>query len=75
MEEESLCWTCMRANARPDPDGCPYHRFGKLCFDAWKIETYTYGDSREIPILIVTKCKLHDEVTQSKRNKRLKKGR
>jgi hypothetical protein len=73
--DESKCWTCMRGNARPDPDGCPYHRLGKLCFDKWRIETKDNGRGGTVDVLVVTECKLYDKVTGQKRHKRLRKGR
>jgi len=48
---ESLCWTCRRAYAKPDPDGCGFHRNGEAVYTQAEVRE-TKGHLR----IIVREC-------------------
>ena len=60
--KSSLCWSCTRARAKPDPIGCAFHRRGhERIFD--EAETYTrsgQGNGYTMEVVIVTKCRFYD---------------
>ncbi|MCK9327741.1 MAG: helix-turn-helix domain-containing protein [Bacteroidales bacterium] len=68
MARESLCWSCRRAYAKPDPDGCGFHRreheqvFSerelKESMHTQKNGIYTYIK------IVVTKCE-HYEMSEN----------
>ncbi len=71
---ESLCWSCSRAYALPDPLGCAFHRIGHdHVFDsaefAQRVVT-TRGEKIYTKVIIVQKCQnyeLSDKYTRDKR--------
>lgn len=48
---ESLCWTCKRAYAKPDPNGCGFHRNGEAVYTRAEIK-----DTQEQLRIIVKEC-------------------
>lgn len=58
---ESLCWTCARAYARPDPEGCGFHRKEhEHVFDKAKIEGRVNAAHEPMKVVMVTKCRYYD---------------
>ena len=62
MARESLCWSCRRAYAKPDPDGCGFHREGhEQVFSEGETKKYSHvqksGRVDAYTRIVVTKCK------------------
>ena len=65
---ESICWTCARAYARPDPEGCGFHRTSNHIKDLYQNKYITEARLRvrskptasteeKYEVIIVTKCR------------------
>ena len=58
---ESICWTCSRAYAKPDPEGCGFHRQEhEHVFDAAKIEPRVNAAHEPMKVVMVTECQHYD---------------
>lgn len=59
---ESLCWTCPRAYAKPDPKGCAWIRHHIQVWNKATIEPRVNKETDEsYDIYIVTECRQGDE--------------
>ena len=62
---ESICWTCARAYARPDPEGCGFHRREhEHVFEAVKIEDRVNAAHEPMQVFLVTKCRSYRQETR-----------
>jgi hypothetical protein len=58
---ESLCWSCTRAYAFPDPKGCAFHRKEhKEVFDEAIISLRVYHPGSHYKVVCVTRCRYYE---------------
>ena len=59
----SICWSCARARALPDPIGCAFHRRGReRVYDAAEVYTRTgQGNGETMQVTVVTKCRYFEQ--------------
>ena len=69
MPRESKCWTCPRAYAKPDPQGCAWIRHHIQVWEKAVIEPMVSSESGiSYDIYIVTKCSQGDEAKKGLKN-------
>ena len=60
-QTSSLCWTCTRAYALPDPEGCGFHRRERRrVFEDAIIKKRADQDGCTYKTFTVTKCKQYE---------------